>query len=51
MKVVSTDQKQANNLTRLIICFLSNGYFFLLSMIKPLQSLIYFYLENLHLFY
>ena len=26
MKVVSTDHKQANNLTSLIICFLSNGH-------------------------
>ena len=44
-------QKQANNLTSLIICFLSNWYFFsLLSILRPLYFFIYFYLKNL-LFY
>ena len=36
MKVVSTNNKQPNNLTSLIICFLSYMHFYLLSMLIPL---------------
>ena len=37
-KVVSTDHKQANNLTSLIICFFKQRiyFYFLLSMLRPI---------------
>ena len=47
---ISTDHKQENTLTNLIICFLSNALFFLVSMF--IITFFYIYLENLlFLFY
>ena len=51
MKVVSTDHKQANNLTSLIICFFNEPILFFLSMLRPLQCLIRFYLESSLLYF
>ena len=53
MKFVSTDQKQANNLTSLIICsFKQRIYFyFLLSMLKPICFFDLFFLDNLFVYF
>ena len=53
MKVVSTDHKQANNLTNLIVCFLRNGYIFILVCLcwDQYNLLICFYLENLFYYF
>ena len=54
MKVVSTDQKQTNNLTSLIICFSKQRiyFYFLLSMLRPIYffDLFFFYLTYIFYF-
>ena len=54
MKVVSTDQKQTNNLTSLIIWFSKQRiyFYFLLSMLRPIHffDLFFFYLTYIFYF-
>ena len=48
MKVVSTDHKQANNLTSLIICFFKHQiYFYFLFAYVETSIIFWFYLDNL----